>query len=107
MYKEVDYEATNDYCGLYQVKKRKPVCDNLSKVKFPKIKSRVKVSVRKRGKNRREYIGVIKDIFNDNHVSIINEKNSLRESFTKSDLLTGKVELKTINSWSIFSPRPL
>lgn len=95
-YKEIDFEATDDYCGLFVVKKSTPVCNNLKLIELPKLGKKAKFTVKGRGKNKREFIDVVIGVYNDFQFTVKNEKSGNRESFTKTDILINKVSIENI-----------
>jgi hypothetical protein len=105
-YQVPDYEPTDDYGGLFQVKKneRKFVdadthkMVSMKKLKLPNVGEigvfRIKASRKKFKKFEGEVIGK----YGEDHILVKNLKNGFKESFFKRDFLTKEVSYKPLQA---------
>ena len=105
-YKAQDYEPTDEYGGLFQVKKnqRKFVDADTQKVvsmnelKLPN-KGDTGVFQKKASRKKiKKFEGEVIDKYGEDHILVKNLKNGFRESFFKRDFLTEEVTYKPLEA---------
>lgn len=93
-YKHLDFEPTDDFCGLFKVEDEKT--NQYESLTFPEPGTKCKFKVKKGNRKYAIFEGVVMEKYGDSHISVLNLTTGLRESFFLYDLKCKVVTIKPL-----------